>query len=69
MAWVGAVPREYSQSVNLKRDSKNLQILSNNVMGRTFKGTESLTGSVKWNQPIGTKNNSFFQHILLTVLI
>ena len=35
-------------------------------MGRTFQGTESLTGSVKWNQPIGTKNNSFFQHLLLT---
>ena len=36
-------------------------------MGRTFKGTESPTGSVKWNQPICTKNDSFFQHFLLTV--
>ena len=36
-------------------------------MGRTFKGTESPTGSVKWNQPIGTKTNSFFQHFLLAV--
>ena len=36
-------------------------------MGRTFKGTESLTGSVKCNQPTGTKNNSFFQHVLLKV--
>ena len=36
-------------------------------MGRTYKGTESPTESVKWNQPIGTKNNSFFQHVLLTV--